>query len=492
MAANELLTMTISEVAPMIESGAVSPVEVARAAIEQAERLQPLLKGFITLRAEAALEEAAERERSISNGGYRGPLDGIPVGLKDNIATEGVLTTIGSRVFEDHVPDSDAYAVERLKSAGAIILGKENLHEFAGGVPCDNPYYGSVSNPWDPDYVAGGSSGGSGANVAACVTFASLGTDLGGSVRIPCAMSGIVGMKQTFGRVSQRGLLATSFNGDHIAPMTRSVRDNALVLQAIAGSDPLDPSSVPVPVPDFCAELGRDLSGIKVGVPAAHYFATPLDPCVEALVRAAITKLEDMGADVRPVDIECVEFINLMYIGMAAEGFVTHEPYLESRRHLYRPEMLHRLLAGQFVLARDYVKSMKAQRLIMQDFYRILQDVDVLATPTVPITAFRKDAHSMDVGGVTVPAMDLGARGPEGGVPPVHAARFQNIASRNTRLSNTTGLPSITVPAGFAENGLPAGLQLIGRPFEEPLLYGIASRYEQESPARGKLPPVAL
>ena len=490
MTDSALHRLTITELAPMIESGEVSPVEVVRAAVERAERLQPTLKGFITLRAEAALEEAAERERSIANGGYRGPLDGIPVGLKDNIATEGVLTTVGSRVYADHVPDYDAFAVERLKGAGAIILGKENLHEFAGGVPCDNPYYGSVSNAWNTDYVAGGSSGGSGANVSACVTYASLGTDLGGSVRIPCAMSGIVGMKQSFGRVSQRGLLATSFNGDHIAPMTRSVRDNALVLQTIAGNDPLDPSSVPVPVPDFCAELGRDLTGLRIGVPTAHYFKTPIDPSIESLVRAAISTLEGMGAQVQEVSLECEEFIDLMYIGMAAEGFVTHEPYLESRRHLYRPEMVSRLLAGQFVLARDYIKSMKAQRLIMQDFYRILQDVDVLATPTVPITAFRKDADSMDVGGMTVPAMDLGARGPEGGEPPVHAARFQNIASRNTRLSNTTGLPSITVPAGFADNGLPAGFQLIGKPFEEPLLYGIASRWEEVSPALGKLPPV--
>ena len=162
MSNTSLHRMTITEVAPMIESGEVSPVEVVKAAVEQAERLQPALKGFITLRAEAALEEAAERERAIANGGYRGPLDGIPVGLKDNIATEGLLTTVGSRVFADHVPDYDAFAVERLKSAGAIILGKENLHEFAGGVPCDNPYYGSVSNPWNTDYVAGGSSGGSG------------------------------------------------------------------------------------------------------------------------------------------------------------------------------------------------------------------------------------------------------------------------------------------------------------------------------------------
>ena len=491
MTDSALHKLTISEIAPLIESGEVSPVEVVRAAVEQAERLQPSLKGFITLRAEAALEEAAERERAIADGGYRGPLDGVPVGLKDNIATEGVLTTIGSRVFADHVPDYDAFAVERLKGAGAIILGKENLHEFAGGVPCDNPYYGSVSNPWNTEYVAGGSSGGSGANVAACVTYASLGTDLGGSIRIPCAMSGLVGMKQTFGRVSQRGLLATSFNGDHIAPMTRSVRDNALVLQAIAGNDPLDPSSVPVPVPDFCAELGRDLAGLRIGVPTAHYFKAPIDPSIESLVRAAISTLEGMGAEVREVGLECEKYIDLMYMGMAAEGFVTHEPHLETRRHLYRPEMVSRLLAGQFVLARDYIKSMKVQRLIMQDFYRILQDVDMLATPTVPITAFRKDAHSMDVGGVTVPAMDLGARGPEGGEPPEHAARFQNIASRNTRLSNTTGLPSVTVPAGFADNGLPAGFQLIGRPFEEPLLYGVASRWEEASPASGKLPPLA-
>ena len=491
MAPSALHKMTISELAPLVKSREVSPVEIVQAAIEQAERLQPDLKSFITMLPEQALDEAKKREQAIAGGDYLGPLDGIPVGLKDNIATEGVLSTVGSRVFADHVPDSDAYVVERLKAAGAIIFGKENLHEFAGGVPCDNPYYGSVGNPWNLDYVAGGSSGGSGANVAGCVTYASLGTDLGGSVRIPCAMSGIVGMKQSFGRVSQRGLMATSLNGDHIAPMTRSVRDNALVLQAIAGNDPLDPSTVPVPVPDFSADLGRDLSGLRIGVPTNHYFDAPIEPEVESAVRTAIAELEAMGAEVSEVQFESLKYMDLLYIGMTADGFVTHEPYLKTHRDRFRPEMVSRLLAGQFVLARDYIKSMKAQRLIMEDFARILQDVDLMATPTVPMTAFRKDAHSMDVGGITVPAMDLRARGPEGGPPPVHAARFQNISSRNTRLSNTTGLPSITVPAGFHSNGLPMALQLIGRPFEEPMLYGVASRYEEVSPTKAKLPAMA-
>ena len=207
------------------------------------------------------MSQAKEQEAALMRGEYRGPLHGIPIGIKDNIATAGIRTTVGSKVLAAHVPREDAYVVSRCKQAGAIILGKENLEEFAAGSTSNNLHYGAVHNPWNLAHIPGGSSGGGGANVAASVTFASLGTDLGGSVRGPANFCGVVGLKQTFGRVSQRGLLVTSFNGDHIGPLTRSVRDSALMLQAIAGYDPLDPSTVPVPVPDFSAALGRALGG---------------------------------------------------------------------------------------------------------------------------------------------------------------------------------------------------------------------------------------
>ena len=221
-------------------------------------------------------------------------MQGIPIGIKDNIATGGITTTVGSKVLKDHVPAEDAEVVRRCREAGAIILGKENLEEFAAGATSNNPHYGAVHNPWALDHIPGGSSGGGGANVAAGVTFASLGTDLGGSVRLPGAFCGVVGLKQTFGRVSQRGLMVTSFNGDHIGPLTRSVRDSALVLQAIAGYDPLDPSTVPVPVDDYSLVLERGARGLTMGIPSNYYFDL-LDPEVEAAVRRAIAALEELG-----------------------------------------------------------------------------------------------------------------------------------------------------------------------------------------------------
>ena len=279
----DLLRMTISELAPMIQNKEVSPVELTEAALAEADRLQPTLNSFITILHERAMAQAQESEAEISLGNYRGPLHGIPMGLKDNLATAGITTTVGSKVLANHVPDDDAEVIVRCRDAGAIFLGKENLEEFAAGATSNNPHYGAVHNPWGLDHIPGGSSGGGGANVAAGVTFASLGTDLGGSVRLPGTFCGVVGLKQSYGLVSQRGLMVTSFNGDHIGPMTRSVADSALVLQVLAGNDPLDPSTVPVPVPDYSAFLGKSLKGLKMGVPSNHYFDL-LDGEVESAI----------------------------------------------------------------------------------------------------------------------------------------------------------------------------------------------------------------
>ena len=226
MANLDLLKLTIAELAPKIRSGEVSPVELTEAALNRADSLQPTLNSFITILHDQARDQAKEQEAALARGEYRGPLQGIPIGIKDNIATAGIRTTVGSKVLSDNVPDEDAEVVRRCKEAGAIILGKENLEEFAAGATSNNPHFGAVHNPWALDHIPGGSSGGGGANVAAGVTFASLGTDLGGSVRLPGTFCGVVGLKQTFGRVNQRGLLVTSFNGDHIGPITRSVRDS--------------------------------------------------------------------------------------------------------------------------------------------------------------------------------------------------------------------------------------------------------------------------
>ena len=311
MANSNLTKMTISELAPMIQAREVSPVELTEAALEQVDRLQPVLNSFITVLHEQAREQAKEQEAALMRGEYRGPLHGIPVGIKDNSDTGGIRTTVGSKVLSGQVPAEDALTVAKVKEAGAVILGKENLEEFAAGSTSNNLHYGAVHNPWNLDHIPGGSSGGGGANVAACVTFASLGTDLGGSVRGPANFCGVVGMKQTFGRVSQRGLQVTSFNGDHIGPMTRSVADNALVLQAIAGYDPLDPSTVPVPVPDFSELLGQGVSGLRMGIPSNYYFDF-LHPDTEAAVRRAISALEELRAEAVEVSLPMMEYAGML------------------------------------------------------------------------------------------------------------------------------------------------------------------------------------
>ena len=469
----DLLRLTIEELAPMVQRREVSPVEITQAALAQAERLQPILNSFITILGDRAMAQAKEQEAALARGEYRGPLQGIPIGIKDNIATGGIRTTLGSKVLAGHVPDEDAHVVRLCKEAGAIILGKENLEEFAAGATSNNPHYGAVHNPWALDHIPGGSSGGGGANVAAQVTFASLGTDLGGSVRLPGTFCGVVGLKQTFGRVSQRGLLVTSFNGDHIGPMTRSVADSALVLQAIAAYDPLDPSTVPVPVPDYTAGLGQGLAGMRMGVPTNHYFDL-LDPEVEASVQQALAALEELGAETREVSLPSMEYFGALRFAAMADSVVTHEPFIKAHREDYGPDVLYRTLAGQFVLGRDYSKAMKVQRIIKEEHARVLQEVDFLVTPTAPFAA----PPILDEF-VTVAGVQHKVRGPGSG-----------IISRNTSPMNATGLPAITVPCGFTQAGLPIGLQFVGSPFQEALLFQVAHGYERVSPALGRRPPV--
>jgi aspartyl-tRNA(Asn)/glutamyl-tRNA(Gln) amidotransferase subunit A len=473
MTDSEIVNLTIAELAPKIEAREISPVEITEAALAQADRLQPKLNSFITILHEEARIQAKELESALMRGEYRGPLHGIPIGIKDNLATAGIRTTVGSKVLAEHVAEEDAQAVRLCKEAGAIIIGKENLEEFAAGPTSNNPHYGAVHNPWNLDHIPGGSSGGGGANVASSVTFASLGTDLGGSVRGPANFCGVVGLKQTFGRVSQRGLMVTSFNGDHIGPLTRSVTDSALMLQAIAGYDPLDPSTVPVPVPDFSELLGKGLQGLKMGIPSNYYFEL-MDPEVETKVRQAIAVFEELGVEGREVSIPSMKYAGALRIAGMVDGFVVHEPFLKNHREDYGPKVLYRTLAGQFVLGRDYSKAMKVQRIIKEEHAQVLQEVDFLVTPSAPVAAWRIDSETVSLDGVEYPV-----RGPGAG-----------MTSRCTSPSNATGLPAMSVPCGFTESGLPIGLQLIGRAFEEQLLFQVAFGYESVSSYRDRRPPV--
>ena len=471
---SDLLQLTISELAPKIQAKEVSPVELTEAALARAERLQSSLNTFITSTYDEARRQAKEQEAALMRGEYRGPLHGIPIGIKDNIDTAGIRTTVGSKALTNQIPDEDALVVTKCKEAGAIILGKENLEEFAAGSTSNNLHYGAVHNPWNLDHIPGGSSGGGGANVAARVTFASLGTDLGGSVRGPANFCGIVGLKQTYGRVSQRGLQVTSFNGDHIGPMVRSARDCALMLQIIAGYDPLDPSTVPVPVPDYSELLGTSLDGLKIGVPTNYYF-DQVNPETEAAVRQAIDALVELGAEAREVSLPSMKYAGALRIPGMADGLVAHEPHIDQHREDYGPTVLYRTLAGQFILGRDYSKAMKVQRIVKEEYAQVFQEVDVLVTPSSPIAAWRIDQDTVTIGG-----QDYPVRGPGSG-----------MTSRCTSPSNATGLPAVSVPCGFTQAGLPIGMQLIGRPFEEQVLLQIAHGYEAVSPARGRVPAIA-
>ena len=473
MAGRELLSSTISELAPRIRAGEVSPVELTEAALNHAGAMQPRLNTFITLLGEQAMAQAREEEQAIARGEYKGPLQGIPIGIKDNLATAGIRTTLGTKVLADNVPEEDAEVVRRCRAAGAVILGKENLEEFAAGATSNNPHFGAVRNPWATEHIPGGSSGGGGANVAAEVTFASLGTDLGGSVRLPGAFCGVVGLKQTFGRVSQRGLLVTSFNGDHIGPMTRSVADSAIMLQALAGYDPLDPSTVPVPVPDYTAGLGRGVRGLRLGVPSNYYYED-LEPDVEDAVRRAIVALEELGAVAVPVELPAMKYIGAVRMAAMSDAIVTHEPFLRASREDYGPDVLYRTLGGQFVLGHHYSKAMKAQRLIQEEYARVLQGVDLLVTPTTPLCAPRIDAAYVEHCGERHRVRGAGS----------------GLVSRNTSPLNATGHPAITLPCGVNRDGLPIGLQLIAAGFREELLFQAGAAYEGVSPSLGRRPAV--
>ena len=467
----ELLSKTISEVAPRIRDKTLSPVELITAELEHIQTVSSSVNSFITVLADQALEAARKAETEISRGQYRGPLHGIPYGVKDSILTPGIKSTGGSKILADFVPEEGTPLVSMMEEAGAILLGKENLREFASGGNGYNPHYGQIHNPWGLDRIPGGSSSGSGASVGSLQTFASLGTDAGGSVRIPASLCGVVGLKATHGRISLRGALPPYMSVDHIGPITRSVRDCALVLQAIAGYDDLDPTSMPVPVPDYVADLERDIKGLTVGIPTNYYFDR-MDPEVQEAVQKAIGVLQELGVTTKPVTIN---YMGYMGIGANAEGLVYHEKWLRTRFKDYTPTVSYRMVPGQFGRAIDVAKGMQLRRLLKQEFARVMREVDFLVTPTLPIVAYPIDAET-----ITIQGEKISVQGP--GVPERTLVRF-------TAPSNQVGVPSLTVPCGFNSEGMPIGVQFIGRPFQEELILRVGHHYETASPRELVIPP---
>lgn len=459
---------TISQLAPKLEKQELSPVEVTRMMLERIEVVDEQLNSYITVMKEVALAQAKQAEREIAKGHYRGRLHGVPIALKDLLNTKGIRTTAGSQVLAEHIPNEDATVVTKLREAGAILLGKLNMHEFAFGVTNKNDYFGKTRNPWDVERTPGGSSGGSGAAVAAGLAFAALGSDTGGSIRTPSALNGIYGLKPTFGRVSKYGAIPLAWSLDHIGPMTRSVEDLAIVLQSIAGFDKNDPTTVNRIVPDYESSLNMNISGLRVGVPT-NYFFDFIEDEVALSVKVAINQLEKLGATLVEVtipELELSEYSELVTIQSEAAAY--HYDTLQGKSHLYGNDVRTTLQAGQLVTAVQYVKAQQARRLLQEALVRVFKEIDVIAAPTVSMVAPKwKESFKM-------------IQGESKAV----AAEFVRFAAP----ANLTGIPSLSVPTGFSSERLPIGMQLMGRPFEESTLLAIAAAFENEVHTKKQYP----
>ena len=449
--------MTIREAAHALREKRVSPVELTAKAIARVDRLNSSLCAFITITADYAMTRARQAETELNAGRDRGPLHGIPIAVKDLFAMRGVRTTAGSKIFENLVPDFDSAVVERLEAAGAVILGKLNMHELAYGISSANPHYGAVRNPWDLERSPGGSSGGSGAAVAAQIVYGAMGSDTGGSIRIPAAFCGTVGLKPTYGRVSRYGVLPLGYSLDHMGPLTRSVRDAAIFLNAIAGRDRRDETSSRRPVIDFIPEDGCSLRGMRIGFPENFYFER-IDADVESSVRGAIARAASMGAELKPILVPDIAALNAVgQVTLLSEASAIMEPHLEFRDR-FGADVLSRLDQGRLIPATDYINAQRVRRRLRTEFEKLWKEVDCFLTPTTPNTAPRIGENTVRLGG-----RDEDAR---------------IAATRLVRGINVLGLPALSIPCGLSGAGLPVGLQIVGPPFEEATILKVGAALE--------------
>jgi aspartyl-tRNA(Asn)/glutamyl-tRNA(Gln) amidotransferase subunit A len=444
---------TISELAQSLRRREVSPVEVTRACLERIERLNPALNAFITVRAESAIAEARVAEAEIGRGEWRGALHGVPIALKDLIDTAGVRTTAGSALYKDRVPDQDAEVVRRLRQAGAVIVGKNNLHEFAYGASSLVSYFGDMHNPWDVGRIAGGSSGGSAAAVVAGMACATIGTDTAGSIREPAALCGCVGLKPTYGRASSRGVIPLSTSLDHVGPLTRTVNDAAMVLQAIAGYDAADVTSWDVPVSDYVGTMREGAKQLRVGV-VRDYFFDDLDPEVGAALEHALHGISTLVAAMKEVRLDVPTDRTLQ----AAEAYAYHAGKVGTSAQLYQAETVRRIRSGEKVSAAEYIERRRELEASRRSIGQVFANVDVLVTPTTPATA-------PEIAGLKANPDEL------------RPTELKLL--RNTRPFNVWGLPAISIPCGFTQGGLPIGLQIAGPHWREDVVLRLAYAYEQ-------------
>ena len=448
----------------LIRSRALSPLELTGAYLERIERLNERVNAFATVTAPLALEQAALLEAELDDGRWRGPLHGIPIALKDNIDTAGIRTTAASAVFADRVPPVDAEVYRLLKQAGAILLGKLNLHEFAYGGTSAISHFGPVHNPWNLDYVPGGSSGGSAAAVAARLCAAALGTDTLASIRLPAAWCGVTGLKATHGLASIRGIVPIAETLDHVGPITHSVEDAALVMASIAGFDPGDPVSIRAPARDLVAAVHSTISMLRVGVPRGFWFEN-LDAEVDSATRAAVDTLGRLAGGTRDIDLPPAPGFE----ALLAEAHAYHAPYLaDARRALYDPVTRERIVAAGTFSASDYIEARRALELARRRIDAVFDQVDVVVTPTCPV----------------MPTTIENAEIPE-------TATGAESSVRNTAPFNIWGIPTITVPCGFTRLGLPIGIQISGPRLGELPVLAVAHAYEQATGWGAQKPPLA-
>jgi len=461
--AGDLTELTIPEAASLIRTRDLSSLDLTRAYLERIERLNDRINAYITVTAALALEQAARRDAEIANGRWRGPLHGIPIALKDNIDTAGILTTAASAVFANRVPSEDAEVYRRLKNAGAVLLGKLNMHEFAYGGTSAITHFGPVHNPWNLDYIPGGSSGGSAAAVSARLCAAALGTDTLASIRLPAAYCGVVGLKATHGLASIDGIVPISHSLDHVGPLTRSVADAAFVMQAIAGYDASDPVSIESDSPNLGTALVRRTSGFRVGLPRNPYFAA-LDPDIEQATSTAVDVIERLVGGISEVTLPEPPGFEVLL----AEAFAYHERYLEDPENdaRYDPITRARIVAAGEFSAAAYIDASRELISIRREIQNVFEDVDLIVTPTVPVMP-------TTIVNAEVPATNTGAES----------------TVRNTAPFNLYGIPTITVPCGFNRLGLPIGLQISGPRLGEIDVLALAHAYEQATRWHLERPP---
>ncbi len=450
-----LTDMSLREVAARIRSREVSPVDVTRECLDRAAATEPRLNAFSCLLADSAMAEARAAEAEISAGAWRGELHGIPVGIKELYDVADVPTTSSSKVRENWRAQTDSASVAQLREAGAVILGKTHTHEFAYGISTPK-----TRNPWNTGCIPGGSSGGSGASVAVGSTFMAMGSDTGGSIRIPAAVCGTVGLKPTFGRCSRAGVTSLSWSLDHVGPLTRTVADAAVCLNALAGYDPRDPGSVDIPAEDYTAALGQDIRGLRIGVPANYYFDR-CDAEVEAAVRAAIDLFAAEGAVISDVEIPYADQIMSVEFALCLpEASEYHRVMLRDDPDLYTEDVRTFLEAGELMPATRYIQALRVRQLMQRAWAKAYEDIDLIVAPAVPSPATRVGQETVDWG--------------NGMVEPVTP-----VFVRLSAPANVTGLPSIATPCGFTEAGLPVAFQAIARPFGEATSIRLCDAYQR-------------